>query len=136
MARTLDIARSHINERRGRTPTSRGPYRKAQDVEFLPSIRAIVDARPTYGYRRVTALLNRERRAKCLPAVNAKRGLRIMQHHGLRWNAYVAPPLSDSRGSSSRFARMFDGALTILIPSRNREVVSRIGAGFLRQRDH
>lgn len=83
VARTLGVARSHINERGGGTPTPRGPYRKAQDVEFLPSIRAIVDARPTYGYRRVTALLNRERRAKRLPTINAKRVLRIMQHHGL-----------------------------------------------------
>jgi len=39
VARTLDVARSHINERRGRTPTPRGPYREAQDVEFLPAIR-------------------------------------------------------------------------------------------------
>jgi len=90
VARTLDVARSHINERRGRTPTPRGPYRKVQDVEFLPSIRAIVDARPAYGYRRVTALLNRERRAKGLPTVNAKRVLRIMQHHGLTLERHTA----------------------------------------------
>ena len=48
VARTLDVARSHINERRGRTVTPRGPYRKAEDAEFLAPIRAIVDARPTY----------------------------------------------------------------------------------------
>lgn len=35
--------------------TPRGPYRKAEDAEFLAPIRAIVDARPTYGYRRVLA---------------------------------------------------------------------------------
>lgn len=57
VARTLNVARSQINERRGGTSKPRGPYRKAEDAEFLPSIRAIVDARPTYGYRRVTALL-------------------------------------------------------------------------------
>lgn len=62
VARTLDVDRSHINERHGRTVKPRGRYRKAEDAEFLPAIRAIVDARPTYGYRRVTALLNRERR--------------------------------------------------------------------------
>jgi len=56
----------------------RGPYRKAEDAGFLPTIRAIVDARPTYGYRRVTVLLNRRLRAEGQPTVNAKRVLRIM----------------------------------------------------------
>ena len=44
VARTLDVARSQINERRGRTVKPRGPYRKAEDAEFLAPIRAIVDA--------------------------------------------------------------------------------------------
>jgi putative transposase len=90
VARTLDVARSQINERRGRTVKPRGPYRKAEDAEFLAPIRAIVDARPTYGYRRVTALLNRRLRAECRPAVNAKRVLRIMQHHGLTLERHTA----------------------------------------------
>ena len=90
VARTLDVARSHINERRGRTVTPRGPYRKAGDAEFLAPIRAIVDARPTYGYRRVTALLNRRLRAEGHPTVNAKRVLRIMQHHGLTLERHTA----------------------------------------------
>ncbi len=33
----------------------------------------IVDQRPTYGYRRIAVLLNRERRAADKPVVNAKR---------------------------------------------------------------
>ena len=90
VARTLDVARSHINERRGRTVKPRGPYRKAEDAEFLAPIRAIVDARPTYGYRRVTALLNRRLRSEGRPAVNAKRVLRIMQHHGLTLERHTA----------------------------------------------
>ena len=40
VARTLDVARSHFNERRGRTVKPRGPYRKAEDVKFLVPIRA------------------------------------------------------------------------------------------------
>jgi len=31
-------------------------------AELLPAIRRLVDARPTYDYRRIPALLNRERR--------------------------------------------------------------------------
>lgn len=125
VARTLDVARSHINERRGRTVTPRGPYRKAEDAGFLPAIRAIVDAKPTYGYRRVTALLNRELRLLGQPTVNAKRVLRIMQHHGLTLERHTA----------SRPGRTHDGIVIALrsnirwcsdhleIQARNREVV-------------
>ena len=90
VARTLDVARSHINERRGRAAKPRGPYRKVKDAEFLALIRAIVDARPTYGYRRVTALLNRRLRLEGKPTVNAKRVLRIMQHHRLTLERHTA----------------------------------------------
>ena len=41
-------------------PEKRGPYTKIDDEELLPYIIAIVDSRPTYGYRRVGALLNRK----------------------------------------------------------------------------
>jgi hypothetical protein len=34
-------------------------YRKSEDAQLLPSLRGLVDERPTYGYRRIGALLNR-----------------------------------------------------------------------------
>src|SRR5207302_5980130 len=43
----------------------------------------LVDARPTYGYRRIAALLKRERRSAGMAPVNAKRVYRLMQRHGL-----------------------------------------------------
>jgi hypothetical protein len=36
-------------------------------------VRRLVDARPTYGYRRITALLNRDLAAEGLAAANHKR---------------------------------------------------------------
>jgi len=42
-------------------------------------IRRLVDERPTYGYRRITRLVNRQQKAEGKPAINAKRVLRIMQ---------------------------------------------------------
>jgi hypothetical protein len=42
-----------------------------------------VTARPTYGYRRITAVLNRQLRADGLAPVNHKRVYRIMQAHNL-----------------------------------------------------
>lgn len=35
---------------------------KSEDEGLLVELRALVDERPTYGYRRLTALLNRARR--------------------------------------------------------------------------
>lgn len=83
VAEMLGVSRSNLAERVGRPARPRGPYRKPEDEGLLPAIREVVDARPTYGYRRVTALVNRVLRAEGKPAVNAKRVLRIMQVHGL-----------------------------------------------------
>lgn len=61
----------------GRTRT-RGPYAKADDADLLPRIRQIAAQRPTYGYRRIAAVLNRQQRAEGLAPVNHKRVYRIM----------------------------------------------------------
>jgi len=83
IAKTLDIARSNLIERLARKRSERTTYRKADDSELLPQIKALVDARPTYGYRRITALLNRRFKSADQPRVNHKRIYRIMQLHGL-----------------------------------------------------
>ena len=46
-------------------------------------IRRLVDERPTYGYRRIRRLINRQRKANGKPPVNGKRVLRIMQANKL-----------------------------------------------------
>lgn len=46
-------------------------------------ITALATARPTYGYRRITAILNRQLRAQELAPVNHKRVYRIMQANSL-----------------------------------------------------
>jgi transposase InsO family protein len=53
------------------------------DVELAAEIRRLVDARPTYGYRRIAALIRRERRSAGDAVVNAKRVYRLMKKHGL-----------------------------------------------------
>lgn len=50
---------------------------------MVPLITALVAARPTYGHRRIAALLNRRLRAEAAASVNHKRVCRIMQAHGL-----------------------------------------------------
>jgi hypothetical protein len=51
VASTLGVARSNLIERRDKVTQARGPYRKAEDAGLLLPIRAIIDERPTYGYR-------------------------------------------------------------------------------------
>ena len=57
VAGTLGVARSNLIERRDKVTQARGSYRKAEDAGLLPPIRAIIDERPTYAYRRVWASL-------------------------------------------------------------------------------
>ncbi len=83
VAETLGVARSNLHDRvTGRTEPRRR-YHKAQDAAVVPLITALVTARPTYGYRRITAVLNRQLRADGGAPVNHKRVYRIMQAHGL-----------------------------------------------------
>ncbi|MDR7040374.1 transposase InsO family protein [Methylobacterium sp. BE186] len=90
VADTLGVARSHLTERQSHSSRPRGPYRKPEDALLLPTIRAIVDARPSYGYRRVTALVNRVLRSRGEPVINAKRVLRILRANGLTLAPHTA----------------------------------------------
>ena len=84
VAEALGVARSNlVDQLRHPDRRGRGPYRRAGDDELLAEIRAITDARPTYGYRRVAALLNRARRGSGEPPVNRKRVLRLIRQSSL-----------------------------------------------------
>jgi putative transposase len=83
ISESLGVARSNVLERRDGARPRRGPQERPGDVELAGAIRRLVDARPTYGYRRIAALLKRERRSDGLAPVNAKRVYRLMQKHGL-----------------------------------------------------
>ena len=80
---TLGVARSNVIERRDGLRARRGPQERPGDVEPAGAIRRFVDERPTYGYRRIAALLKRQRRSDGLASVNAKRVYRLMKKRGL-----------------------------------------------------
>jgi transposase InsO family protein len=80
---TLGVSRSNVIERRDGKRARRGLQERPGDVELAGDIRRFVDERPTYGYRRIAALLKRERRSDGLAPVNAKRVYRLMKKHGL-----------------------------------------------------
>ena len=83
IAETLGVARSNLIERATGKRPKRGPQTRAGDGELAADIRRLVDTRPSYGYRRIAALLKRERRAAGLGPVNAKRVYRLMKKDGL-----------------------------------------------------
>jgi putative transposase len=83
LAATLGVARSNLVEQVAQPRRARRPYRKTDDAWLVPMVRATVDQRPTYGYRRVGALLNRQLATLGKPAANHKRVYRIMRQNGL-----------------------------------------------------
>lgn len=50
---TLGVARSNVIERRDGSRARRGPQERPGDIDLAGAIRRFVDARPTYGYRRI-----------------------------------------------------------------------------------
>ncbi len=83
VAETLGVSRSNLHARVKGSAKPRRRYHKAQDAAIVPLITALVAARPAYGYRRITALLNRQLRAEGSEPVNHKRVYRIMQGRNL-----------------------------------------------------
>ena len=104
VADTLAVARSNLIEHVSRRAKWRRPYRKAGDDELFALIRRLVDERPTYGYRRIRRLINRQRKANGKPPVNGKRVLRIMQ----------ANKLTLERHTGRRPGRTHDGVVIAL----------------------
>jgi putative transposase len=121
--RPLGVARSNLARLAAAPARSRQPYRKVADAELLTALRQVVDQRPTYGYRRLTALLNRQRRADSLPPVNGKRVLRVLRTAGPTLQAHTA----------RRPGRTHDGTVAALRPdtrwcSDHLELLARDGA--------
>lgn len=83
VAETLGVARSNLIVRMKGKTKPHWRYHKAQDAELMPRIVTLVTSRPTYGYRRITAILNRQLRSEGLTLVNHKRIYWIMQAHSL-----------------------------------------------------
>ena len=112
VARTLGVARSSLEpkpvpaRRRGRPPLP--------EDELLAQIKTIIAALPTYGYRRVHALLRRQAEQEGKPPPNHKRVWRVMKAHGLllarhaggaerRHDGRVAVPERNTRWCSDGF---------------------------------
>ena len=96
--RGLEVARSNLMERlKERTPASPPVATESlQDTHLLRRIQTLVKTRPTYGYRRVTALLNQGVPAE--ERINHKRVYRMMRDHGLLLSKYAEKPQRTHEG--------------------------------------
>ena len=92
VAQTLGVSRSQLHERLRHGTQARRGYRKSDDAQLLDPLRRLVDERPTYGYRRIGALLNKERLQTALPRLNHKRIYRLMAQNGLLLQRYTGKP--------------------------------------------
>ena len=61
-------------------------------------IQQVVEERPTYGYRRVTAVLNRQFEKEGRPRVNHKRIHRVMRENELTWRPPERKPVRTHEG--------------------------------------
>src|SRR4051812_2391416 len=104
VAETLGVARSHRQDKVRLPPKPRGSYRKTDDDTLIMLVRRLVDERPTYGYRRVTALANRERSKAGEPTVNPKRVYRIMGSNSMLL----------ARHTGRRTRRIHDGKVIVM----------------------
>ena len=82
VASALGLSRPNLSSRHKAAAGRRGRP-PAPDAELVAAIRALVADLPTYGYRRVHALLRRQAEQEGRPAPNVKRVYRVMKVHGL-----------------------------------------------------
>ncbi|HCJ5879856.1 TPA: IS3 family transposase [Escherichia coli] len=77
--------------------------RHTDDTDVLLRIHHVIGELPTYGYRRVWALLRRQAELDGIPAINAKRVYRIMRQNALLLERKPAVPPS-KRAHTGRVA--------------------------------
>ena len=99
---TLSVSRSNVIEQMSATSPKRRGRPPLPDTELVEQIKALIADMPTYGYRRIHALLRRQALADGTTWPNAKRVYRIMRDHQLLLQRHRGN--SDSRRHDGRVA--------------------------------
>ncbi|WP_157349371.1 IS3 family transposase [Raoultella sp. 10-1] len=96
VSRCLRVSRVqlHAMARRSKDWQDRRCKRKPDDTEALARIHTVIGDLPTYGYRRVWALLRRQSESDDMAVINAKRVYRIMRQNTLLLERKPAIPPS------------------------------------------
>lgn len=94
VCRSIGVSRAQLSLRVNRLSGWQDRRRQSHfdDSEVLSRINTAVAVLPTYGYRRVWAVLRRESEREGQPVVNAKRVYRIMKSHHLLLERKPADP--------------------------------------------
>jgi len=80
IAKALNVSRSNLASKK--IPRKKS-YDKATDNEILDQINKLLETRSTYGYRRITAMINKSFKSNGKDPVNHKRIYRIMKKNNL-----------------------------------------------------
>lgn len=114
VADVLGVARSNLVEQMKARPRQRIGRPPVPADDLVAEIRAVITDLPTYGYRRVHAILRRRALAEGRQPANHKRVYRVMKEHGLllqrhaggverRHDGKIAVSASDLRWCSDAF---------------------------------
>ena len=101
VAEVIGVSRSNLAERLQERPQSRIGRPPLPDEELVAQIKALIGELPTYGYRRVHAILKRHALAAGLKPANHKRIYRVMKAHGLLLNRHAGGMTAASRSMSA-----------------------------------
>lgn len=93
IAQALQVARSNLTVKK----QTRSVIKKG-DPELLIHIKEVAQQRPTYGYRRITALLNEKLKKLGSPAANRKKVFRLMKRHHLLLQKPTLKPVRSHNG--------------------------------------
>ncbi|MCL7168889.1 IS3 family transposase [Escherichia coli] len=96
VSRCLRVSRAQLHVILRRTDDWKDGRRSrhSDDTDVLLRIHHVIGKLPTYGYRRVWALLRRQAELDGMPAINAKRVYRIMRQNALLLERKTAVPPS------------------------------------------
>ncbi|MCS1193946.1 IS3 family transposase [Escherichia coli] len=105
VSRCLRVSRAQLHVILRRTDDWKDGRRSrhSDDTDVLLRIHHVIGKLPTYGYRRVWALLRRQAELDGMPAINAKRVYRIMRQNALLLERKPAVPPS-KRAHTGRVA--------------------------------
>ena len=145
VASALKLTRSNLFKAKkkssNRTKTTRQCSRSYEDARLLSEIRSFLKRFPSFGYRRLQALINRDRRKRGESPVNHKRVYRVLKNSGLLLrdkpelpgrrrphNGKVSVPVSDTRWCSDGLEfKCLNGesiSMTFVLDCCDREIIS------------
>lgn len=106
----VGVSRSNLIEHMRERPKKRIGRPPLPDDKLVAEIKAVIAELPTYGYRRVHAILKRQALAAGLKPPNHKRVYRVMKVHGLLLDRHAGASSGDMTDASPSMRATAAGA--------------------------